>query len=106
MGEPADCSLPTTTSEPWLGAQAEEAEADYALPYNPYKQQKSRKSNKNSHRQEQEAMLYQVSLSSVLLMLVAAFALYHTYAWMSRKNNKDYAAVQSPATTQQYYQSA
>merc|ERR1712087_896469 len=56
----ADCSLPTTTSEPWLGAQAE-AEADYALPYNPYKQQqqqKSRKSNKNSHRQEQEAMMF------------------------------------------------
>merc|ERR1712087_70521 len=68
---------------------------DYALPYNPYKQQqqqKSRKSSKNSHRQEQEAMMfgadgngvvgqamqYQVSLSSVLLMLVAAFALYHT----------------------------
>merc|ERR1712087_678179 len=121
--EPADCSLPTTTSEPWLGAQAE-AE-DYALPYNPYKQQqqqKSRKSNKNSHRQEQEAMMfgadangvvgqamqYQVSLSSVLLMLVAAFALYHTYAWMANRSrkNKDYAAVQSPATTQQYYQSA
>merc|ERR1719361_1540071 len=112
--EPADCSLPTTTSEPWLGAQAE-AE-DYALPYNPYKQQqqqKSRKSNKNSHRQEQEAMMfgegngvvgqamqYQVSLSSVLLMLVAAFALYHTYAWMTgARKNKDYAAVQSPAMT-------
>merc|ERR1712241_1127536 len=106
-----DCSWPTTTSEPWLGAQAD-AEADYALPYNPYKQQKSRK--KDSHRQEQEmfgegngvvgqAMQYQVSLSSVLLMLVAAFAVYQAYAWMAnRRKNKDYAAVQSPAA--QYYQ--
>merc|ERR1712087_600996 len=119
--EPADCSLPTTTSEPWLGAQADEA-ADYALPYNPYKQQqqqKSRKSSKNSHRQEEammfgadgngvvgQAMQYQVSLSSVLLMLVAAFALYHTYAWMTNRSRKNYAAVQSPTDAQQYYQSA
>jgi len=113
-----DCSWPTTTSEPWLGAQAE---ADYALPYNPYKQQQMRKqsSKKDSHRQEEammfgdngvvgQAMQYQVSLSSVLLMLVAAFALYQAYAWMANRSrkNKDYAAVQSPATAQQYYQSA
>jgi hypothetical protein len=116
--EPADCTLPTTTSSPWLG---EQAEADYTLPYNPYKQSQqksmSRKSSKNSHRQEEammfgadtdsvvgQAMQYQVSLSSVLLMLVAAVALYQTYAWISARKNKDYAAV--PNQSAQYYQSA
>merc|ERR1711971_304556 len=49
VDEPADCTLPTTTSTPWLG---EQAEADYTLPYNPYKQSQMRKQSKNSHRQE------------------------------------------------------
>jgi len=100
--EDAVCDLPTTTSTPWLGAKAAA-------------QQQSRK--KNNHRQEEammfggagsdtvvgQAMQYQVSLSSVVLMLVAAFALYQTYAWMSARKNKDYAAVQNQ---NQYYQSA
>jgi len=112
-----DCDLPTTTSTPWLGAQDEVVEADYTLPYNPYKQSQQQSRKKNNHRQEEammfgagsdtvvgQAMQYQVSLSSVVLMLVAAFALYQTYAWMSARKNKDYAAVQTrPA---QYYQSA
>jgi len=115
VDEPADCTLPTTTSTPWLG---EQAEADYALPYNPYKQSQMRKQSKNSHRQEQammfgadtesvvgQAMQYQVSLSSVLLMAVAAFALYQTYAWMAARKNKDYAAVPNQSAAQ-YYQSA
>merc|ERR1719491_2151158 len=116
--EDAVCDLPTTTSTPWLGAQDEVVEADYTLPYNPYKQSQQQSRKKNSHRQEEammfggagsdtvvgQAMQYQVSLSSVVLMLVAAFALYQTYAWMSARKNKDYAAVQTrPA---QYYQSA
>merc|ERR1712176_1059595 len=92
--EEADCTLPTTTSTPWLGEQSE----DYALPYNPYKQSQMRKQSKNSHRHEQammfgadsesvvgQAMQYQVSLSSVLLMAIAAFALYQTYAWMAAR---------------------
>jgi len=112
-GEDADCELPTTTSEPWLGAQEE----DYQLPYNPYKQSKSKKSSRKGHRQEEamlfggqnvvgEAMNYQVSLSSVLLLVIAAFAVYQVYRWFA--NSKGYKAVAAPVQAQrtQYYQSA
>merc|ERR1712129_310110 len=117
-GIDADCELPTTTSEPWLGEKAQdEAAEEYALPYNPYKsaQSKSRKSSKAGRRQEQamlfgadsavgQAMQYQISLSSALIMLCAAFALYQAAKWLSARKNKDYAAVHTrPA---QYYQSA
>merc|ERR1712115_704283 len=111
-GIDADCGLPTTTSEPWLGEKAQDAAAEeYALPYNPYKSAQS----KAGSRQEQamlfgadsavgQAMQYQISLSSALIMLCAAFALYQAAKWLSARKNKDYAAVQTrPA---QYYQSA
>jgi len=110
-GEDADCTLPTTTSEPWLEAKDE----DYSLPYNPYKQSK-KSSRKGANRHQEEAMLfggdnmvgqamqYQVSLSSVLMMVVAAFAVYQVYRWMSARKNKEYEAVQTRPV--QYYQSA
>jgi len=111
-GEDADCDLPTTTSSEWLEAKDE----DYSLPYNPYKQSKSKKSRKGANRHQEEAMLfggdnvvgqamqYEVSLSTVLLMVIAAFAVYQVYRWVSSRKNKDYEAVQ--ARPVQYYQSA
>merc|ERR1719230_1673230 len=112
-GPDADCELvttsePTTTSEPWLGEQDE-----YALPFNPYKQ--SKKSSRKGRRQE-EAMLFgadsagaqamqtQVSLSSVLLMVAAAFALYQAYRWMAARK-ADYKPLPSQSAGQ-YYQTA
>merc|ERR1719420_1382678 len=105
----SDCD--TTTSEPWLEAKDEE----YALPFNPYKQAKKSARKGASHRQEEamlfggdnvvgQAMQYQVSLSSVLMMVIAAFAVYQVYRWMSARKNKDYDAVQTRPV--QYYQSA
>merc|ERR1719230_2523641 len=106
--DPMDCVYPTTTSEPWLGEQDE-----YALPFNPYKQ--SKKSSRKGRRQE-EAMLFgadsavaqamqtQVSLSSVLLMVAAAFALYQAYRWMAARK-ADYKPLPSQSAGQ-YYQTA
>ena len=109
-GEDAECDLPTTTESEWLKAKDE----DYSLPYNPYKQSKSKKSRKGRHQEEAmlfggdnvvgQAMQYEVSLSTVLLMVIAAFAVYQVYRWVSSRKNKDYEAVQ--ARPVQYYQSA
>merc|ERR1719249_133312 len=105
----SDCD--TTTSEPWLEAKDEE----YALPFNPYKQAKKSARKGANHRQEEallfggdsvvgQAMQSQVSLSSVLMMAIAAFAVYQVYRWMSAHNNKDYVVTQTRPVP--YYQSA
>merc|ERR1719495_1730216 len=111
--DPDDCIMTTTTttSEPWLEAKDE----GYALPFNPYKQAKKSARKNANHRQEEamlfggdsvvgQAMQYQVSLSSVLMMVIAAFAVYQVYRWMSAHNNKHYEAAQTRPV--QYYQSA
>merc|ERR1711971_400319 len=83
-----DCSWPTTTSEPWLGAQ----DANYELPVNPYKRS-SKQRRAADHKQVQESMLFggmgegviadtmhsTISLSTLLVMLAAAFAAYQLY---------------------------
>merc|ERR1719320_487678 len=90
--DPSDCEM-TTTSEPWMGEKAE-----HQLPFNPYKA--SRKNSALSSamakkgRHQEEAMLfgassstgtitlamdYQVSLSSVLLLVIAAVAVLQIY---------------------------
>merc|ERR1711971_953000 len=83
-GDDADCSFEETTTES-PGCCYINPEMAYSKKY--------------------QAMQYQVSLSSVLLMAVAAFALYQTYAWMAARKNKDYAAVPNQSAAQ-YYQSA
>jgi len=103
-----DCSWPTTTSEPWLGAQE-----DHQLPYNPHKVNKQ-SSRKGRHQEAMlfggesavsQAMDYQVSLSSLLLLAIAAFAVYQTYRWFAgSKGDKMVAPVQTQSG--QYYQSA
>merc|ERR1712087_160596 len=93
-----DCSM-TTTSEPWLGAQAEAKMS----------------SRRKGRRQESmlfggestlsQAMDYQVSLSTVLLLAIAALAVYQTYRWFAcRQGYKTVAPVQTHRA--QYYQSA
>merc|ERR1719244_1393947 len=107
-GEDADCTFvpTTTTSEPWLEAKDE----GYALPFNPYKQAKKSARKNANHRQEEamlfdgdsvvgQAMQYQVSLSSVLMMAIAAYAVYQVYRWMGAHNNKHYEAAQTRTTT-------
>merc|ERR1719204_1517425 len=68
-GEYADCELPTTTSEPWLGAK------DEAVLF----------AGENSL--VGEAMNTQVSLSTLLLLAVAALAAQQLYKWYSAHAN-------------------
>merc|ERR1719208_687376 len=82
-GEDADCTLPTTTSEPWLAAKSES---------------KTRRGRRNANSHQQEAMLFgaestvsqamqtQVSLSTVLLFALAAFALQQAYQCVANRN--------------------
>jgi len=78
-GEYADCELPTTTSEPWLGAK------DEAVLF----------AGENSL--VSEAMNTQVSLSTVLLLAVAALAVQQLYKWYSA--NADRAGYTKLAET-------
>jgi len=82
-----DCSWPTTTETPWLGAKAQG---------NAMAQKRGGKSN----NRRQESMLFggdsavaqtmstQVSLSTVLLIVAAAFAVYQLYRWYANSNSK------------------
>merc|ERR1712154_127418 len=69
-GEYADCELPTTTSEPWLGAK------DEAVLF-------AGESSVLS-----EAMNTQVSLSTILLLAVAALAAQQLYKCYSANANR------------------
>merc|ERR1711972_22421 len=96
-GEDADCEYTptTTTSEPWMGAKPEGAR---------------RKRAKSSSR-HQEAVLFgdgqsviaetmqsTVSLSTVLLFVMAAFAAHQLYRWWSSRNggNSGYTKLDEP----------
>jgi len=87
----SDCELDTTTSEPWLGAKSESMT------------HRKRAKGANAQHQQQQAMLFggagadsnsvvtqamqtQVSLSSVLLFVLAAFALQQTYKCFASHN--------------------
>merc|ERR1712013_324999 len=84
----ADCEFTTTTSEPWLNAK-HSARA------------KGKKRAKGANAQQSvlfggeaasmsavaEAMQYQVSLSTVLLFVVAALALYQAYQFVVKRND-------------------
>merc|ERR1712129_584136 len=90
MGED-DCAWPTTTSEPWLGAKDA---SNYDLSVNPYaKSSKQRRAN--SHKQESvlfggegaisETMQSTVSLSTLMMFVVAAFAAFQLFKWWSTR---------------------
>jgi len=92
-GEYADCSWPTTTSEPWLGAKPDAAE-DFLpkpkpLPKDALPQPKPKPKNAIDKSEAllfgdgetvvAQAMQTQVSLSSLLLVVIAAIAAYQLY---------------------------
>merc|ERR1719474_2260190 len=72
-GYDADCELPTTTSEPWLG------EKDEAVLF----------AANGESSVVSEALNTQVSLSTVLLLAVVAFAAQQLYKWYANKAARD-----------------
>jgi len=108
-----DCSWPTTTSEPWLGAKDA---SNYDLPVNPYaKSSKQRRAN--NHKQERalfggegvisETMQSTVSLSTLMMFVVAAFAAFQLFKWWSARKVGGYTklADAAPIATQNSFQS-
>merc|ERR1719347_1263510 len=104
-----DCKHDTTTSEPWLNAKAEAKHAAHAA--------KGKKRAKGAaHAQEgmlfggaegesavEQAMQYEVSLSTLLLLAVAAFVLHQAYKCVANRNGgyKEIDAGRAPTTTYQ-----
>merc|ERR1719320_1324241 len=104
-----DCKYDTTTSEPWLNAKAEAKHAAHAA--------KGKKRAKGAaHAQQammfggaegesavEQAMQYQVSLSTLLLFVVAALALHQAYKCVANRNGgyKEINAQRAPTTTYQ-----
>jgi len=115
-----DCTWPTTTSEPWLGAKAKAKRKSSRLETKKvahsqtkkvaHSQTKNSHSKKAQHHQEkQEKALfgagiksvmellvkYQVSLSTVFLASVAVLAVLQLYRWWSRRHD-GYSKLQAP----------
>merc|ERR1719230_1338121 len=98
-GENADCELPTTTEEPWLNAKSE--------------MRRKRAKGANAQHQQQallfggessvvtQAMQTQVSLSSVLLFVLAAFALQQAYVRCFSGDGKKQIRVHDARATYQ-----
>merc|ERR1712087_265013 len=96
-GEDADCAWPTTTSEPWLGAKV----------------LRSRKGGSPQRRAEQkmatslnigeQMQSTTVSLSTLLFVVIAAFAVYQLYQWRAAKVQKK-AMVPMEGAQGAYYQ--
>merc|ERR1712087_991898 len=84
-----DCSWPTTTSEPWMGAKPASDEQGLLPKPKPKDAQLKPKPKNAADKQEAllfggetvvaEAMSTQVSLSTLLLLAMAAFAMYQLY---------------------------
>merc|ERR1712087_742676 len=99
-----DCVYDTTTSEPWLNAKAEAKHAAHAS-----KGKKRAKGAANAQAamlfgQEsavEQAMQYQVPLSTVLLFVVAALAVHQAYKCVANRNGgyKKINAQRAPTTT-------
>jgi len=75
-GIDADCELPTTTSEPWLGAKSEDEAVLFA-------------NGANSSSVVSEAMNTQISLSTLLLLAVAAIAALQIYRCYAANADRD-----------------
>jgi hypothetical protein len=86
-GIDADCELPTTTSEPWLGAKSEDEAVLFA-----------------NSSVVSEAMNTQISLSTLLLLAVAAIAalqIYRCYAANASRDGYTKLATTAPPSTYQ-----
>merc|ERR1712087_1080221 len=108
-----DCSWPTTTSEPWLGAKDA---SNYDLPVNPYARN-SKQRRSNNRKQESvlfggegvisETMQSTVSLSTLMMFVVAAFAAFQLFKWWSARKAAGYTklADAAPMAPQNSFQS-
>merc|ERR1712129_426736 len=88
-GDAADCELPTTTSEPWLGAKSEDEAVLFA--------------NGANSGVVSEAMNTQISLSTLLLLAVAAIAalqINRCYAANASRDGYTKLATTTPPTYQ------
>merc|ERR1712129_468422 len=99
----------TTTSEPWLNAQ-QESEAANKYSQRSYSGKRSgKKSNSVLFAGEtstvEQAMQTQVSLATLLMFVVAAFALYQMYSCVAQRNGGGYKQINSAADTSAVYQS-
>merc|ERR1712087_706084 len=100
------CKYDTTTSEPWLNAKADAKHAAHAA-----KGKKRAKGAANAQEAMlfgqqsavEQAMQYQVSLSAVLLFVVAALALHQAYKCVANRNGgyKQIDAGRAPTSTYQ-----
>merc|ERR1719361_3362622 len=96
-----DCSWPTTTSEPWLGAKMGA------------KQRRGKSAA--SHKQESmlfggegvisETMQSTVSLSTLMMFVIAAFAAFQLFKWWSARKAGGYTKVADIAPTTAYQNS-
>jgi len=102
-----DCSWPTTTSEPWLGAE-------YDLPVNPYK--RSSKQRRAADHKQQESVLFgegivadtmrsTISLSTLLMMIAAAFAAFQLYRCVALRKAGGYTKLADGEPQTPSYQS-
>jgi len=95
-----DCAWPTTTSEPWLGAKLGA---------------KQRRGKASAHKQESalfggegvisETMQSTVSLSTLMMLVVAAFAAFQLFKWWSARKVGRYTKVADIAPTATYQNS-
>merc|ERR1719361_151189 len=101
-----DCEYETTTSEPWLNAQ-EESEKQQAYSQRSYSGSYSKKRSYNGKKSNAElfvgtggtkstveqAMQTQVSLTTLLMLVGAAIALYQAYWCVAQRNGGGYKQI-------------
>jgi len=102
-----DCEYDTTTSEPWLN---EQQESKYSQQRSYSGKRSGKKSNSVLFAGEtttvEQAMQTQVSLSTLLMFVVAAIALYQMYSCVAQRNGGGgYKQINSAVDTSAVYQS-
>merc|ERR1711994_122130 len=102
-----ECQYDTTTSSPWLNAKSET---------NSYSSRRSSSSRRGRNNNQMlfggadgesvvaNAMQTQVSLSTVLLFVLAAFALHQAYACVANRRNSGYKHLETAASSTAYQQ--
>merc|ERR1712129_606793 len=99
MGE--ECEYETTTSEPWLNAQQESRANKYSQRSHSGKRS-GKKSNSVLFAGETtvgQVMQTQVSLSTLLMFVVAAIALYRAYSCVAQRNVGGYKQINNAVDT-------
>jgi len=117
-GEDADCELPTTTSEPWLGAKLEVEEVEVEQMAEKPKPKKP-KTAKGAAAESavfggdfvEQSMKSQVNLTTVLMLAAVAFVLWQAFRCLSTRKLKNQLSTMQQTNAPQtndapYYQSA